>query len=111
MEGRMKKILCLLIISVFLMEYLSSPAEAKTNASNNSLAACWEHSGVIMSDGTLLEWGNNEYGEIGDYSCGDYNYDTYDCLVLKPNAALDDVKAVSAEVVLERIDSLLWRKR
>ncbi len=107
----LKKLMVLLVIQVVLLNSLPQAAAAKTASPSYILSAGWENSAVVTPDGTVFVWGNNEFGEVGNYQCGDYYYKTYDCVVIKPNAALNNVKAVSCvneSVYALRNDDSLW---
>lgn len=107
----MRKIISFIIIIILLLNFIPVRAEAKMNYINGIVSGGWDDAGIIMPDGTLLTWGNNEYGQIGNYRNGDYKYDTYDELVLKPYAALSDVKSINMignSAYALRNDETLW---
>lgn len=55
--------------------YISSPTRLNTELKAVKLAAGDHHSIALMEDGTILAWGSNIYGQLGNGTWIDYSYE------------------------------------
>lgn len=55
-----------------LVAFISLPLVIEASGVQRSIAAGGSHSVAIASDGTLLSWGDNTYGQLGNGSNSPY---------------------------------------
>lgn len=75
----------------------ASAAEAGATAQTCMISASTSYSAMLTPDGYMMLVGDNEFGWIGNGQQGDGNWDTQDCIVLKPYAAMKDVAYISVQ--------------
>lgn len=93
-----------LLWPLILILTASLPGLCSTQASQENAAAAafvdvaagLNFSMALRSDGTVWCWGDNECGEVGDGTEGDFNWDTADCIRTKPYLVMGQVKSIYA---------------